>query len=65
MISAYGSGVLGRNLVRRFTCASDVFPAVSKLNDSFTRQSLDLYKSNKMDVDKELDKVCFSSSTWP
>ena len=41
-----------------FTSATQIFPAVNKVMEKFTQQSLDLYKQNKVDVDKELDKVC-------
>ena len=43
--------------IRSFASAAQVFPAVNKVVEKFTQQSLDLYKQNKVDVDKELDKV--------
>ena len=53
------SRVLGLNFVRPFTTsASQVIPSVEKFTDKFTLQALDLYKKSKVDVDKELDKVC-------
>jgi hypothetical protein len=50
------SSLLSYN-TRRFSTASKVLPAVEKLNNKFTQKALDLYKQNKIDVDKELDKV--------
>jgi len=42
---------------RAFSTTTRVLPAVEKLTDKFTQQALDLYNQNKVDVDKELDKV--------
>lgn len=43
---------------RCFGSAAQIVSNTAKLTSQFTQQSLDLYKKNKVDVDKELDKVC-------
>jgi|LauGreDrversion4_2_1035121.scaffolds.fasta_scaffold38288_2 hypothetical protein len=42
---------------RHFSTKVGVIPSITELTDKFTQQSMDLYKQNKVDVDKELDKV--------
>ena len=42
---------------RQFSSKVGVIPSITELTDKFTQQSIDLYKQNKVDVDKELDKV--------
>lgn len=55
--------ICNRSLIRPFsTSAAQVLPSVEKFTDKFTLQALDLYKKSKVDVDKELDKVCESES---
>ena len=47
--------------LRTFSNTSNVIPSITKLTDKFTQRSLELYKQNKVDVDKELDKVRINS----
>ena len=46
---------------RHFSTKVGLIPSITKLTDKFTQQSIELYKQNKVDVDKELDKVCLLS----
>lgn len=52
------SRVVSKAFGRSFGVAvSKVLPGVQTMNDKFTLKALEMYKSNKVDVDKELDKV--------
>lgn len=52
------SRVFRNNSIRSFgVAAAKVIPTVQSMTDKFTLEALDMYKKNKVDVDKELDKV--------
>lgn len=55
-------GLLSRHTYGMFTrgfSSTSATSNASRTAPSFTQSALDLYKLNKGDVDKELDKVCF------
>ena len=58
MIQLFGLRRSGTLFARSFASVSQILPETAKLSNKFTQRSLDLYKQNKTDVDKELDKVC-------
>lgn len=51
--------VVNNGFTRPFAATvAKVMPSIQSLNEKFTIDALDMYKKNKIDVDKELDKVC-------
>ena len=50
--------VIRNNSIRSFAVsAANVVSSVQTMTDKFALEALDIYKMNKVDVDKELDKV--------
>jgi hypothetical protein len=50
--------LVAKNLLRPFSSSTTpILPTVEKFVDTFTVNSLELYKKSKVEVDKELDKV--------